>query len=311
MVFDITILGSNSASFAFGRHQTAQIVNHNHHLFLIDCGEGTQIQMLRYRIRLNRINHIFISHLHGDHYLGLLGLLSTMHLQGRRNPLFLYGPPGLAEIITLQFQISDTRLNYHIDFKELETERSYQILETDTLTVQTLPLDHRIACCGFLFKEKPKKRRLLRDKLPHGLPPVHLNALKRGEDVKDEAGNVVVRSEEVTLPPRPSRGYAYCSDTRYNERLIPLIRNVDLLYHESTFTNEYAERAAVTYHSTAQQAAEIAQRAEVGRLILGHYSSRYRDLTTFEQEAREVFANSFLSSEGATIPIGELTNESD
>ncbi|MGB3617121.1 MAG: ribonuclease Z [Catalinimonas sp.] len=305
MVFEIKILGSNSASFAFGRHHTAQIINHNHQHYLVDCGEGTQIQMARYRVRLNKIDHVFISHLHGDHYLGLMGLVSTMHLQGRKQDLHLFGPPGLADIIIPQLRVSDTRLNYKIHFQELRTDQSEQILENGHLTVTTLPLDHRIACCGFLFREKPKRRRLIKEQLPADLQPSQMGALKRGDDLFDDAGNLVVRNADVTRPPRRARSYAYCSDTRYREELIGLVRDVDLLYHESTFTDEYAERAATTHHSTARQAAEVARAANVNRLLLGHYSSRYRDLTIFEQEARQVFPASYLSIEGQIFAIDD------
>ena len=308
MVFEVKILGSNSASFAYGRHHTAQIVNHNHQQILVDCGEGTQVQMARYRVRHNKINHVLISHLHGDHYLGLMGLVSTMHLQGRREPLHLYGPPDLAEVITVQLRVSDTRLNYPLHFQALRPDQSELVLETTHLTVHSLPLDHRIGCCGFLFREKPKKYRLRKDNLPDQLLPAQLGALKRGEDLHDAAGHVWLVHTTVTLPPQPARSYAYCSDTRFLPALADQVRHVDLLYHEATFADDYAERAAVTYHSTARQAAEIARMAGAKRLLLGHYSSRYRDLQPLLAEAREVFDATYLSVEGEVYNISDASD---
>ena len=305
MTFILKILGSNSAAPAFGRHPTSQLLQIQQDNFLIDCGEGTQMQMLKYKVRINRINHIFISHLHGDHYLGLIGLVSTMHLQKRTQDLHLYGPPGLQEILSLQFKYSDTRLNYKIVFRELKENAAEVILETDYLTVETIPLNHRIQCSGFLFREKPKKRRVNIGALPQYFLPSQMAALKRGEDVTDESGKVLFKNEDYTFPPKRSRSYAFCSDTSYDERIVPLINKVDLLYHESTFLNDQAERAAETFHSTAFQAGMIAQKAGVRRLVLGHYSSRYKDITHFLEEARNTFDNVVLSVEGSNIMIEE------
>lgn len=272
---------------------------------MVDCGEGTQLQLARYKLKVNRLNHIFISHLHGDHYFGLMGLLSTMHLQGRTADLWVYGPKGLAEILTLQLQHSDTRLNYKIHFHETDTEVSTIIAETDTVIIETIPLEHRIRCSGFLFREKPKKRKIIKEKLPSNMTMLAIAALKRGEDAYDQEGNLLVSYEEATLPPKKSRSYAYCSDTRYTEKILPYIQGVDLLYHESTFLDDMAVRAAETYHSTAKQAATIALKANVGRLILGHYSSRYKETSALQEEAQAVFPESYLSFEGATFSISE------
>jgi ribonuclease Z len=304
LTFILKILGSNSAAPAFNRHPTSQLLHIQQDSFLIDCGEGTQMQLSKYKIRYTRIGHIFISHLHGDHYLGLVGLLSTMHLHKRTEDLCLYGPPGLADIVSLQFKYSDTRLNYKIHFRELEPEAAI-IFENDILTVETIPLNHRIQCTGFLFKEKPKKRRLKKEALPENLLLQHIALLKKGKDVYDGEGNLLYRNDELTLPPKKSRSYAYCSDTKYSECIIPQISGVDLLYHESTFLDDQSERAAETFHSTAKQAALIAQKANVQQLVLGHYSSRYKDLLPFAEEAQSVFPNTILSVEGEDIVVNE------
>jgi ribonuclease Z len=305
VVFEVTILGSNSASFAYNRHHTSQIININQQMFMVDCGEGTQLQLARYKIKTNKLSHIFISHLHGDHYFGLMGLISTMHLHGRTADLWLYGPRGLAEIITLQLKHSDTRLNYKIHFQEIDTEVAAVIAETDLVTIESLPLEHRIRCSGFIFKEKPKKRKIVKEKLPPNMTLLKIGTLKRGEDVYDDEGNLIIKYEDVTLPPKKSRTYAYCSDTRYNEKIIPYIQGVDMLYHESTFLDDMESRAVETYHSTARQAATIALKANVGKLVLGHFSSRYKEIIPLLEEAKTVFAQSYLSIEGETFYISE------
>ena len=303
MSFSLKILGANSAAPAHNRHQTSQLLTVQNQTFLIDCGEGTQMQLIKYKVKAQKINNIFISHLHGDHYLGLMGLISTMHLQSRTNDLFIYGPPGLAEIITLQLQYSQTILNYKIRFQELDTSVKKVILEDPVLEVETIPLNHRIGCAGFLFREKPKKRRIIKEKLPDGISLQEILSLKNGEHIYDEDDKVLFENENLTLPPRKSRSYAYCSDTKYEENIIEQIKNVDLLYHESTFLSDREDRAAHTFHSTAKQAATIAKKAEVGQLLLGHYSIRYRELQPLLDEAKQVFANVSLALEGETIEI--------
>lgn len=304
MVFEVKIIGCNSASFAYGRHQTAQIVNHNHQYFLVDCGEGTQILLVNHKIKLAKISHIFISHLHGDHYLGLMGLLSTMHLQGRTNELHLFAPPGLDEILTLQLKASAMVLEYDLHFHLLFQTEINTIYQNDHLTIETIPLDHSLPTCGFLFREKLGKRKIILEKLQAGYTPRQLSQLKRSENVYDPNGDLLYNWEDVTLAPSAPRSYAFCSDTRYNERIIPQISGADLLYHESTFGDEHEARAAETYHSTARQAATIAKMAGVKQLMLGHYSSRYRDISPLLHEAKSVFANTILSLEGRSFLVG-------
>lgn len=296
-MFDLTILGISAATPAFNRHPTAQVLNLPHARFLIDCGEGTQMQLQRFKIKLNKIKAIFISHLHGDHYLGLLGLLSTMHLQKRQQDMNLYGPRDLAEILRIGFKYSNTRLNYKINFFPLPPQGQEVFFEDDQVQVETIQMNHQIECMGFLFKEKPKKRKVLADKLPPGTPWRIMSVLKDGKDVLDEEGNVLYKFEDYTLEPR-HYSFAHCSDTKYKEDIIPQIEKVDLLYHESTFLHEDLDKAEMTFHSTAKQAARIANQAQVGRLIIGHFSSRYKNLGPFLEEARAVFQESYLGQEG-------------
>jgi ribonuclease Z len=303
--FEVKILGSCSATPVYNRHPSAQLLNIDQHFFLIDCGEGTQFQLNRFQIKYNKIDHIFISHLHGDHYLGLIGLISSMHLHGRVKDLHLYGPPGLDEIITVQMRYSETFLKYKIDFHELDTERQETIIDTNSLIVETVPLQHRVKCCGFLFKEKPKKRRINKEMLPANILLQEIALLKNGQDILDEAGKLKYKNEEVTLPPKKSRSYAYCADTIYTENFLDQIKGIDLLYHESTFLKDLSSRAKETYHSTAEEAATIALKAGVKKLVIGHFSSRYKDLQPLLSEAREIFANSFLAIEGETFSIPE------
>lgn len=305
MSFQIKILGSNSATPAHNRNQTAQLLVAENEYYLIDCGEGTQMQLIRYRLRFHKISCIFISHLHGDHYLGLMGLLLTMHLQGREQELQIFGPAGLDEIITLQLKHSGTVLNYKLHFTAVEPQAPGLIFESKLLKVHSVPMAHRIACTGFVFREKSKTRRFNKVKLAEGMTGEEITQLKEGKDVYTPEGELKYRSLDFTLPPKRSRSYAYCSDTRYEPSIVPLIRNVDALYHESTFTSDSEERAAQTYHSTARQAALIAREANANMLILGHYSVRYKDLTPLLIEAKEVFFNTKLAVEGETIDIGE------
>ena len=304
MPFELKILGSNSATPVFNRHQSSQLLQIENEFFLIDCGEATQHQLLRFKIKFNKINQIFISHLHGDHVLGLPGLISTMHLNGRKKELHLYGPPGLNEILTLQLKYSDTILSYDIHFHELETKVSNTIVDLDNLTVQTIPLNHRINCCGFLFKEKPKKRRINKELLPAETSLLNIIKLKNGEDIYED-GKLIFKNEDMTFPPRKSRSYAYCSDTRYTETILPFIKDIDLLYHESTFLDEMKERAIETFHTTALEAATLAKKANVKRLILGHFSSRYKELEPLLEEAKTVFVNSSLAIEGNNFSVSD------
>jgi len=301
---EVQILGSNSAAFAYGRHHTAQILKNNNKLFLIDCGEGTQIQMRRYKVKLSRIQAIFISHLHGDHYFGLTGLLNTMHLFGRKAELKLIGPPGLKDVVSLQLSMSQTSLTYPIKFTEWTPESEQFVYDDAKLTVTTIPLNHRIACSGYHFKEKPKPIRISREAIPEQLSAAEAIQLKKGEDVLNLDGGIKYKNEDVTLPPLPSYSYAFCSDTKYMPELAEKLKGASLIYHESSFTEEMTERAEMTFHSTAKQAAQVAKDANANGLLLGHFSSRYKTLEGFLTEAREVFEQTQLAIEGQIFKVG-------
>ncbi len=305
MSFNITILGSSGALPAFGRYPSCQLVEIQNRYFLVDCGEGAQMQLMRYQTNFHRIGHIMISHLHGDHYLGLMGLIFTMHLLRRTNDLHIYSHAGLDEIMTLQFKHSRSVPNFRIIFHLLKKDTREVIFEDDALTVETIPLRHKLICSGFLFREKPKPRRVDKEKLPQGLLIRQVAGLKKGLDVEDEHGNVLFKNEELTLDPRKSRSYAYCSDTAYDKRVIEQVKNVDVLFHEATFTRDEEAKAKETLHSTAEQAARVALQAEVSRLVIGHFSARYRDLEPVLEEAKAIFNNTSLAIEGESISIAE------
>jgi len=301
--FWLKILGSNAAVPAHSRNQTSQILKVNSHFFLIDCGEGTQHQLNKYGIRLSKIDHIFISHLHGDHYYGLIGLISTLHLYGRKKNLIIYGPPGLAEIITIQLKHSSTSLTYDIEIKEWKPGTSELIFENKILEVTTFPMDHRISCSGFLFKEKPLPRKINKELLPKEILPSQIGLLKSGKNVENAEGDIIFSNDELTIEPRPPVSYAYCSDTRFMDGIVPFVMGVTLIYHEATFMDDRADRAALTFHSTARQAATIAKKAGVGKLIIGHFSTRYKNLKPLLVEAKEVFENSYLGIEGSDFVL--------
>ena len=303
MIFEVTILGSSSATPTAFRHPSSQVLNINEKLFMIDCGEGTQIQLIRYKIKYQRINHIFISHMHGDHYFGLVGFLSTMHLQGRNTPLNVYGPPELEQILQLQLNNNGNHLNYEIIFQAIDQLNSSIIFEDKELHVETIILNHRIPCTGFLFKEKERPRKLIRDKvIEYDLPISAYHDLKDGKDYIDENGKVY-KNEDFTTAPRAPRSYSYCSDTIYSESILPQIENTDLLYHETTFMNESLLRAQETFHTTSLQAGIIAAKAKAKKLIIGHFSARYRDLQPLLAEARSQFENTFLATEGEKFRV--------
>lgn len=303
MTFEVTILGSSSASPTYQRHPSAQIVNISERFFLIDCGEGTQIQMERYKIKYHRINRIFISHLHGDHFFGLMGLLSTMHLQGRTKELHLYAPKELKEIIDIQLLYSQTRLRYEIIYHDLNAEKSEIIYEDEHLIIETIILNHRIPCTGFLFREKRKPRKLIRDLITkYEIPVSAFTSLKMGNDYTDESGKVY-KNESLTEPSKSARSYAYCSDTAYNEAILDQLKDVDLLYHEATFLDEMIDRANETFHTTAKQAGIIAKKGNVKRLLIGHFSARYKELDSLLAEARTEFPDTELALEGVKFII--------
>lgn len=299
----LTILGCHSATPLENAHTTSQVLEVKDHLFLIDCGEGTQIQLRNQKIKFSRIKHIFISHLHGDHFYGLVGLVSTFRLLGRTADLHVYGPKGIKEVLTLQLKLANSWTNYNLFFHELEENESTLIFEDDTLRVHTLPLDHRVYTNGFLFEEKPGLRRLDKEKIKnYDIPHYDFQRLKLGKDLILEDGSLI-QNNKVTLNPKPIKRYAFCSDTAYNESVVHLVEGVDLLYHEATFLDAHENLAEKTKHSTAAQAAKIAQLAKVKRLVLGHFSSRYRDKSGFLTEAAPFFDAVELAADGKTFDI--------
>ncbi len=303
MPFKLTILGCNSAIPTIERKPTAQLLNVAERFFLIDCGEGTQLQLKKYKIRMQHIHHIFISHLHGDHYFGLIGLISSMHLLGREKELHIYSPPELKEIIYLQLAASKTELKYPLFFHSFGFDEPQLIMENSKLSVETIPLNHSLQCCGFLFKESPQLRRMKKHLIEqYNIPLSKIQEIKEGADYVLETGEVISHLE-LTRPVQKSRTFAFCSDTSYHEQIISQIKGVDLLYHEATFLHELKERAEQTKHSTAKEAGMIAKQAEVGELVIGHYSQRYFDLNPLLEEAQSVFPHTTLAVEGETHEI--------
>lgn len=285
----LTILGCHSASPRINANPTAQVLDIRNHIFLIDCGEGTQIQLRKFKIKFSRVKHIFISHLHGDHYFGLVGLISTFRLLTREADLHIYAPKGLKEVITMQMKLADSWTNYKLIFHELSSKTSELIFEDEKVEVYTIPLDHRIYTNGFLFKEKPYDRKLEINKaLNAKIDKAYFGKLKQGFDVINEEGDLI-RNIDVTRPGPKAKSYAFCSDTAFKESIVPLISEADALYHESTFLEQHVKLAGPTKHSTAKQAGTIAKMANVETLILGHYSSRYSGHDTFKEEAGAVF----------------------
>ena len=302
-MLELTILGCHSATPRENKHTSSQLLDVQGNLFLIDCGEGTQMQLRRAKVKFTRIKHIFISHLHGDHFYGLIGLISTFRLLGRTTQLNIYGPKGIKEIITLQLKMSNSWTDYSIHFHELSSPNSEKIFEDDTICVSTLPLDHRIYTNGFLFTTKTFKRKINSKAIESlNLEPFHYTQLQNGLGI-ELANGIFKENKELTLNPEPSKKYAYCSDTAYNKELISLIKGVDLLYHEATFLEKHADLAKKTKHSTALQAAKIANSANVKKLLLGHYSNRYSDKKDFIKEASKVFESILLSEDLKTYSI--------
>ena len=306
MRFELQILGSGSATPLVGRHPTAQLLAVGEGRYLIDCGEGTQLRLLEQRRRLSSLRVVFISHLHGDHFFGLFGLLSTMSLQGRSEPLTVVGPPGLDEILTTQAFHSQMQLSYSATFVPVDAEAHAVVYEDAQVRVWSLPMRHRIACAGYLFEEQPRRARLVKDRLPAGLAAAELAQLAAGHDLPADAatGRPALAHAAVSVPPPAPRRYAFCSDTLYTPTLAELVRGVDLLYHEATFLHEMRERAATTHHSTAAQAAGLARAAGVGRLLIGHFSSRYKQLEAHLEEARAIFPRTDLATEGLLVAVG-------
>ena len=272
-------------------------------MFLIDCGEGTQVQLRKNKIKFSKINQVFISHLHGDHFFGLIGLISTFSLLGRTTDLHIYGPKGIKEIILLQLRLSNSWTNYDLYFHELESEVSEIIFEDDKVLVTTIPLKHRVYTNGFLFQEKIGERKLNMDAvLNHEIESCYYQKIKNGKDITLEDGRIISNSI-LTFDPIQPKSYAFCSDTVYHEDIIPIIENVDVLYHESTFLESEDALALKTLHSTAKQAARIALKANAKQLILGHYSTRYDSITVFQEEAKTIFPEVLLADDGKTFEL--------
>ncbi|WP_271425120.1 ribonuclease Z [Aequorivita sinensis] len=297
----LTILGCHSATPTASTHPTAQILEIKGHLFLIDCGEGTQMQLRKYRVKFSRIRHIFISHLHGDHFFGLPGLISTFLLLGREVELHIYGPKGIKQAILLLLKLGKAYTNYPLYFHELEETTPQVIYEDDKVTVETIPLKHRVYTNGFLFKEKLEDRKLNVDAARElNIDLSYYNKIKQGFDVENRDGKLI-SNKDITFDPPAPKSYAYCSDTEYNPEMVPQIKGATVLYHESTFLDEHYHLAEKTKHSTAKEAAVIARKANVGTLILGHYSGRYGKLELFRKEAQEVFDNVELAEDGKSF----------
>ncbi|MBS1637598.1 MAG: ribonuclease Z [Bacteroidetes bacterium] len=301
--FDLTILGSSSATPTATRNPTSQLLNIAERFFLIDCGEATQIQLRRFKCKFQKIDHIFISHLHGDHFLGLPGLLASMHLLGRKQELCIYAPAALEEIISLINSQSDTMLNYPIRFIHTDDKGLNKLYEDQKVEVFSFPLKHRIKTTGFLFREKPAMRNIDKFKLEkHHVSLAEIHKLKMGEDAIADDGRIIPNAE-LTTDPLPPRSYAYCSDTLFHEEMADFIQHVDLLYHESTFLEDKKDRAKVTFHSTAMQAATMARLAHAKQLVLGHFSARYGELDDFLTEASGIFPQVELATEGKKISL--------
>lgn len=297
----LNILGCYAATPRSFTNPSSQVLEIRNHLFLIDCGEGTQVQLRKNKIKFSRINHIFISHLHGDHFYGLVGLISTFMLLNRQNELHIYGPKGIKEIILLQLKLSKSWTNYPLYFHELTKRTPEIIFEDEKLSVETIPLKHRVYTNGFLFREKPGDRKLLVEEAEKFNINVALyKSLKKGKDVISEDGKLIDNALVTSDPPEP-KSYAYCSDTIYDPDLIKQLEGVSVLYHEATFLESEIHLAGPTMHSTAKQAANIARAAGVGSLILGHYSTRYASIEGFKKEAKVIFPSTKLADDGKTF----------
>jgi ribonuclease Z len=294
----LTILGCYAATPRTLSNPTSQVLEIKNRFFLIDCAEGTQVQLRKSKVKFSKINHIFISHLHGDHFYGLIGLISTFMLLNRESDLHVYGPKGIKEIILLQLRASGSFTGYNLYFHELESKSSEIIFEDDRVVVKTIPLNHRVYTNGFLFQEKNIERKLNIEAVEnYTIDKVYYNKIKYGGDITLDDGTVIPNSE-LSFDPQVSKSYAYCSDTMYDESILPIVENVDYLYHESTFLESEAHLSERTMHSTAKEAATIALKANVKNLILGHYSTRYGNINLFKSEAETIFPNVHLADDG-------------
>ena len=303
MRFELTILGSNSALPAHDRYPTSQLLSHHNRLYLIDCGEGTQIRLSKLKIRRTRINQIFISHLHGDHVFGLPGLITSYAQLGREEPLEIFGPVGIKELLETTLRLSGSRLEFQLIIKELALDNKSPITESDDMRISAFPLQHRLPTYGFIFEEKILEKRIRKEVIDqYNLTIEQIKEVKLGKSLHLGNGTVVANEDLTERPARP-RKYVYCSDTTYMESIIPFIRNADLLYHEATFLHNLLSKAIYSKHSTALQAGQLARKAEVVSLLIGHYSSRYKDLTPLLEEAQSEFPATQLAIEGETYLI--------
>lgn len=300
-MLSVTILGNNSAVPAFNRHPTSQVVTHDGNSYLVDCGEGTQIQMIKYKIRRGKISHVFISHLHGDHYFGLVGLINTFGLLNHLQELHIHGPAPLQQIIEMQLSISKINLPFPLHFHAITGNGV--LVDNEKICIKCFKTDHRIECYGFTFEEKGGKRKLLIDKVRKAqIPQSFYTSLQQGLDYITPRGEAV-KNDAVTAAPERGKRYAFCADTRYDESIVQHIYGFDTIYHETTYLDNMREQAAERYHSTTKQAAAIARKAMVNQLLIGHFSSKYATLEAFQQEAKELFSNTELAIEGITYEI--------
>jgi ribonuclease Z len=303
----LTILGSSSALPTSGRYPSAHVLNAHERLFLIDCGEGTQMQLRKTRTRFTKINHIFISHLHGDHVFGLYGLLSTFSLMGRENPIHLYAPENYRSILISHLNDFDIHLSFEIDFIPLSGKDPVKILNDKYITVTSFPLQHRIPSYGFLFREKISERNIIKECIEKfNIPLIRIPAIKKGEDFVNPDGEII-KNETITLPPSEPLSYAYCSDTKYFKRLASFVKGVTLLYHEATFDKSKDDLAKTTGHSTTLDAAKTALNAGAGTLLIGHFSARYKDISLLVDEARILFPDTYAAIDGKTFDVGNIS----
>ena len=295
------VLGSSSATPTKKRFPTAHLLKVDGRFFLLDCGEGAQIQLKRFGVRFQRIEKIFITHLHGDHYYGLIGLLNSFHLLGREKPLIIYGPKGLREILDVQLQITGRSFNYSYEIEEWNKPDFVTIFEDDKVRIDRFPLKHGIPCCGYYFTIKPGKLKVNQERIQElKIPLIHLGDIQKGNDYVDDHGNIIA-NKELTLPPRPAKRIAYCTDTKFVPELAKQLESPDLLYHESTFLNKDLDRAKETNHSTAEQAATFAKICDAKKLILSHFSARYKNVDPFLEEACKIFKNTILAEDGLEV----------
>lgn len=301
--FNLTILGSGAAIPLINRNPSAQLLNIHERYYLVDCAEGTQVQLRKMKVRIQKIDNVFISHLHGDHYFGLIGLITSLHLLGRKDELHVYGHAALNDIIELHLKSSKTTLRYPLVFHEVDPLKHELIHEDKRITVESFPLNHNFPVNGYLFREKPAQPNIRKDFIEKYDPSVaDIKRVKNGEDYTDKEGNIL-KNEDITIAPKPPRSYAYCSDTAFLEDLVPIVKNVNLLYHEATFANDKKQDAAEKFHSTAEEAATIAKLAEVKKLLIGHFSARYKIQDVLLEEAQAVFPETVLARDGLRLEV--------